>query len=158
MTCAGTPAAGATASPADERVDQLADDALALIDAVSPGEPAYVLGSSNGAITGLELITRHPDRVRMLVAHEPPCTEVLPDADDARAFFQDVYDTYRNDGLAAADVVFMMGTGLADEAMPPMEDLLPEYRELAKRMQANAGTFYGHQLLPFTRTSRIWTR
>jgi pimeloyl-ACP methyl ester carboxylesterase len=137
--------------PEDARLDRMADDALALIDTVSPDEPAYVLGSSNGAITGLELITRHPDRVRMLVAHEPPCTEVLPDADDAREFFQEVYDTYWKEGLAAADVVFMMGSGLADDAMPPMEDLLPEYRELAERMEANTGTFYGHQLLPFTR-------
>ncbi|MFI5697163.1 alpha/beta hydrolase [Kribbella sp. NPDC051586] len=139
------------ADATDECVEQSAADALALIDAVSGGEPAYVFGSSSGAITGLELITRWPDRVRMLVAHEPPCTEILPDADDARAFFDEVYDTYRNDGLMAADVVFMMGTGMDDDAMPPMEDLLPEYRELAERMQANAANFYEHKLLPFTR-------
>jgi pimeloyl-ACP methyl ester carboxylesterase len=133
----------------DACVERFAEDALALIDTVSPDEPAYVLGSSNGAITGLELITRHPDRIRLLVAHEPPCTEVLPDAADARAFFQEVYDAYRDDGLSAAGTVFMMGTGTADDAMPPMEDLLPEYRELAERMAANTGTFFGHQMLPF---------
>ncbi|MGW7685297.1 alpha/beta fold hydrolase [Kribbella sp. NPDC054772] len=136
---------------ADECVEQSAADALALIDAVGGAEPAYVFGTSSGAITGLELITRYPDRVRMLVAHEPPCTEVLPDATDARAFFDDVYATYRDDGLTAADVVFMMGTGMDDDAMPPLEDLLPEYRELAERMQANAANFYEHKLLPFTR-------
>jgi pimeloyl-ACP methyl ester carboxylesterase len=135
----------------DECVEQSAADALALIDAVAGHEPAYVFGSSSGAITGLELITRYPDRVRMLVAHEPPCTEILPDADDARAFFDEVYDTYRTDGLTAADVVFMMGTGMDGDAMPPLEDLLPEYRELAERMQANAANFYEHKLLPFTR-------
>jgi len=138
----------------DERVRQSAEDALALIDVVgdsAAGEPAYVFGSSSGAITGLELITRFPDRVRMLVAHEPPCTEVLPDADDARAFFGEVYETFRTDGLTAADVVFMMGTGMDGDAMPPLEDLLPEYRELAERMQANAANFYEHKLLPFTR-------
>jgi len=137
--------------PSDERVDQSADDALALIDEISPDQPAYVLGSSSGAITGLELITRRPDRVRMLVAHEPPCTEVLPDAADARAFFEDVYQTHKTDGLAAADVLFMIGTGMDDDAMPPLEDLLPEYRELAMRMHANAANFYEHKLLPFTR-------
>src|SRR5206468_11601407 len=51
-----------------------ADDALALIDALSPDEPAFVFGSSGGALTGLDLIARHPDRVRRLVAHEPPLT------------------------------------------------------------------------------------
>ncbi|WP_350273926.1 alpha/beta hydrolase [Kribbella sp. HUAS MG21] len=137
--------------PADESVEQSAADALALIDAVGGGEPAYVFGSGSGAITGLELITRTPDRVRMLVAHEPPCTEILPDAADARAFFEEVELAYREDGLTAADVVFMMGTGLDDDAMPPLEDLLPEYRELAERMQANAANFYEHKLLPFTR-------
>ncbi len=118
--------------PVDERIDQSADDALALINEVAGGEPAYVFGSSSGAITGLELITRHPDRVRMLVAHEPPVVEVLPDAADSRAFFQDVYDTYHRDGIEAAD-------------------LLPEFLELYRRMQANAGNFYEHKLLPFTR-------
>lgn len=82
-------------------------------------EPAYVFGSGSGAITGLELITRYPDRVRMLVAHEPPCTEILPDAADARAFFEEVHKTYREDGLTAAEVVFMMGTGMDDDVMPP---------------------------------------
>lgn len=136
---------------AAESIEQSAADALALLDRVSGDEPAYVFGSSFGAITGLELITRHPERVRMLVAHEPPCTEVLADAADARAFFEEVYSTYREDGLTAADVVFMMGTGMDSDAMPPMEDLLPEYRELAERMEANAAGFYEHKLLPFTR-------
>ena len=137
--------------PSDECVDQSAEDALALINEVAGDQPAYVLGSSSGAVTGLELITRHPDRVRMLVAHEPPCTEILPDATDARAFFEDVYDTYKSEGLAAAEVLFLVGTGMDDDAMPPMEDLLPEYRELAERMQTNAANFYEHKLLPFTR-------
>jgi pimeloyl-ACP methyl ester carboxylesterase len=137
--------------PADERIDQSAEDALALIDEVAGREPAYVFGSSSGAITGLELITRHPDRVRMLVAHEPPVVDVLPDAEDARAFFQDVYDTYHRDGIEAADLLFGIGTGMDQDEMPPPEDLLPEFLELYRRMQANAGNFYEHKLLPFTR-------
>ncbi|MEV0285773.1 alpha/beta hydrolase [Kribbella sp. NPDC050820] len=137
--------------PAGEAVVQAAEDALAVIDAVAGYSPAYVFGSSSGAITGLELITRHPDRVRMLVAHEPPCVDVLPDAADAAAFFQDVYDTYRRDGLDAADVLFAIGTGMDQDELPPPEDLLPEYQELFRRMRANAAGFYEHKLLPFTR-------
>lgn len=138
-------------APADERVDQSADDALALIDAVGGGEPAYVFGSSSGAITGLELISRHADRVRLLVAHEPPCVEVLPDAADHRAFFEQVYDTYRTDGVAAADVLFGRGIGLDQDDTPAPEDLLPEIVEMFTRFQANAANFYEHKLLPFTR-------
>ncbi|MFG1817299.1 alpha/beta hydrolase [Kribbella sp. NPDC049174] len=137
--------------PRDESVEQSAEDALAVIEAVAGDEPAYVLGSSSGAITGLELITRHPDRVRMLVAHEPPVVEVLPDAVDARAFFQDVYDTYHRDGLDAADLLFSIGTGMDQDELPPPEDLLPEFVELFERMRANSGSFYQHKLLPFTR-------
>ena len=147
-------------TPTDETLVQAAGDALALIDAVAGSEPAYVFGSSSGAITGLELIIRHPDRVRMLVAHEPPCTEVLPDSDanDARAFFADVYDTYREDGLTAADVVFMMGTGMDDDAMPPMEDLLPEYRELRSGWKRTRATSTSTSCCLSPGTSRIWTR
>lgn len=142
-----------TVAPKDdgETVVQAAEDALAVIDAVAGDSPAYVFGSSSGAITGLELITRRPDRVRMLVAHEPPCVQVLPDAADAAAFFQDVYDTYRRDGLDAADVLFAIGTGMDQDEPPPPEDLLPEYQELFWRMRANAAGFYEHKLLPFTR-------
>ncbi len=138
-------------APADERVEQSAEDALALIDAVGGGEPAYVFGSSSGAITGLELITRHPDRVRLLIAHEPPCVEVLADAADHRAFFEQVYDTYRTDGVAAADVLFSRGLGLDEDDAPAPEDLLPEIVEMFTRFQGNAENFYEDKLLPFTR-------
>ncbi|WP_405061285.1 alpha/beta hydrolase [Kribbella sp. NBC_01505] len=136
---------------ADERVDQSAEDALALIDAVGGTEPAYVFGSSSGAITGLELITRHPDRVRLLIAHEPPAVEVLPDAADHRAFFEQVHDTYRTDGVQAADVLFSRGIGTDEDEPPKPEDLFPEVLEMFLRFQANAANFYEHKLLPFTR-------
>lgn len=65
--------------PVDERIDVAAEDALAVLDAVASGDSAYVFGSSSGAITGLELLIRHPNRIRLLVAHEPPAAELLPD-------------------------------------------------------------------------------
>jgi len=40
-------------------------------------EPASVFGNSSGAIIGLELAARHPEQVRVLVAHEPPLFELL---------------------------------------------------------------------------------
>jgi len=135
---------------ADERVDQSADDALAVLDAAGASGPAYVLGSSSGAITGLELITRYPDRVRLLIAHEPPCVEVLPDAADHRAFFEQVYETYRTDGVEIADVLFLRGIGADEDEPPAPEDLLPEVAEMFVRFQGNAANFYEHKLLPFT--------
>lgn len=137
--------------PSDERVDRSAEDALALLDEVAGNEPAYVFGSSSGAITGLELITRHPDRVRMLVAHEPPCVEILPDAETPRAFFQDVYDTYRDEGAVAGMRLFAGGTGMDEDDAPAPEDLRPEFRDAMERMNANSEVFFQHKLLPFTR-------
>jgi pimeloyl-ACP methyl ester carboxylesterase len=54
-----------------------ADDARQILDAVSPGTPAYVFGSSIGALVGLDLLTRSPEHVRRLVAHEPPVPALL---------------------------------------------------------------------------------
>jgi pimeloyl-ACP methyl ester carboxylesterase len=55
-----------------------ADDALAVLDHAGVG-PAPVFGSSAGALIGLDLVARHPDRVTTLVAHEPPAVHLLPD-------------------------------------------------------------------------------
>jgi pimeloyl-ACP methyl ester carboxylesterase len=140
--------------PVDERVDVAAEDALAILDAVAGHDSAYVFGSSSGAITGLELLIRHPDRIRLLVAHEPPAIGLLPDATGARAFFQEVYDTYQRDGRRAADEVFYAGIGIGDddddEQLPPLEELPPEFREVMERIDANGDKFYAHHLLPFT--------
>ncbi|WP_328327821.1 alpha/beta hydrolase [Kribbella sp. NBC_00382] len=137
--------------PADERVDVAAEDALAVLDAVAGGESAYVFGSSSGAITAMELLIRHPDRIRLLIAHEPPAVELLPDATEARAFFRSVYDTYRRDGRVAADKLFLGGIGMdGDDQPPPAEELPPEFREVVERMDANGEIFYAHKLLPFT--------
>lgn len=150
-------------APVDECVDQSAADALAVLDAVcgdggvrggggvGGDEAAYVFGSSSGAITGLELLTRYPDRVRMLVAHEPPAVEVLPDAEVARAFFEDVHDTFRTDGVGAALRLFAGGLGFDEDEEPAPEDLRPEYREVMERTGANMEVFFAHKLLPFTR-------
>src|SRR5712691_1911954 len=47
-----------------------ADDLHRLLSALGD-EPAYVFGSSGGAVVGLALVTARPKQVRMLVAHEP---------------------------------------------------------------------------------------
>jgi pimeloyl-ACP methyl ester carboxylesterase len=46
-------------------------------------EPAFVFGSSAGALIGLDLVARYPEQVRTLVAHEPPARYLLPDPEPA---------------------------------------------------------------------------
>ena len=80
---------GYTRSPIDSLAAQevipiriQSDDAYRLLSHLSP-EPVYVFGSSIGAVIALDLAIRHPDRVRLLVAHEPPLAQLLPDAHQA---------------------------------------------------------------------------
>jgi pimeloyl-ACP methyl ester carboxylesterase len=78
----------------DNDPDVQAADLHALIQALGAG-PVEVFGSSGGAVTGLALVTAHPEDVTVLVAHEPPIIPVLPDAaaaERARAWFRDAYE------------------------------------------------------------------
>jgi pimeloyl-ACP methyl ester carboxylesterase len=83
-----------------------ADDLAAIIDAVGGG-PADVFGSSGGAVAGLALATRHPDKVRTLIAHEPPLTELLPDAAYVHAALDDMEKAYQESGAGAAWAKFI---------------------------------------------------
>lgn len=65
----------ASARPASDEayaIDHLVADALAVIDAVAPGEPVDVAGHDWGASVGWFLAARHPDRVRSLTAASVP--------------------------------------------------------------------------------------
>ena len=94
----------------DSEPDLRADDVAAVLDAVG-ADSADVFGSSGGAVTGLALVTRHPGRVRTLVAHEPPLLELLPDAAAQRAKTEEIIGTFRRHGLGAAWQMFMANAG-----------------------------------------------
>ncbi|MGP4047639.1 alpha/beta fold hydrolase [Streptomyces sp. 2A115] len=100
----------------EQRVAAWSEGAYRVLGEVLPdGESAYVYGSSSGAIAALDLLARHPERLRRVVAHEPPAVRVLPDAARrrAKAMFTDVYDTYRTAGLEAAGA--RMSAGLEEQ-------------------------------------------
>ncbi|MET7687468.1 alpha/beta hydrolase [Streptomyces sp. NPDC005483] len=87
----------------DQRVQDWSDGARRVLDAtLLEGESAYVFGTSAGAIAALDLLARHAERLRHVVAHEPPCVGVLPDGARQRAAFREVPEVYRAKGLAAA--------------------------------------------------------
>ncbi|MGW5399972.1 alpha/beta fold hydrolase [Streptomyces sp. NPDC003952] len=94
---------------AGQSVAEHAEDALRLLDLLSPAEPARVFGSSSGAIAALHLLTARPERLVRLVAHEPPVVEVLPDAAVHRALLARVRDTLDAEGLMPAMAVFAAG-------------------------------------------------
>ncbi len=140
----GIGASAFTGEPHPITVAGQADDALALIDALSPDEPAFVLGSSGGALTGLDLVVRYPERVRRLVAHEPPLNGLIPD-DSMEDEDDELRRIHREEGAAAATVAFLAVTGLdggepADPGqLPP--DLVSNFDVFYRWMFDGIGAF-----------------
>ena len=85
----------------DHRLDTDADDVRRLIEQLT-NKPAIVFGNSSGAIVALQVLIRYPERVDIVVPHEPPLVNLLPDAAKWRAFFDGVYDIYRQFGVTKA--------------------------------------------------------
>lgn len=133
--------------PQDTTVQTFAHDAHRLLAAIDT-EPAYVLGSSGGALVGLELVDQYPEQVRALVAHEPPLTRLLDDDDEHARFGREVYDTYRSEGVGPAMGKFLAAAGLEQGAPQPPVDPPPEMAEAMARMQGNLDFFLGHMWLP----------
>jgi pimeloyl-ACP methyl ester carboxylesterase len=74
--------------PEDTPVQTFADDAHQLLAALAT-EAAFVLGDSSGGLVGLELVSQHPEQVGVLVAHEPPLSRLLDDAEEHARFGRD---------------------------------------------------------------------
>ena len=87
-------------------VEEQADDLHRLIKELDAG-PVDMFASSGGAVTALELVARHPEQVRQLVAHEPPDAAVLPDAEAALAAARDIHETYLRSGNGPAMAKFI---------------------------------------------------
>lgn len=78
-----------------------ADDVRRLIEHVTD-QPAMVFGNSSGALVALEVLIRFPERVQIVMAHEPPIVSLLPDEGEWLSFFDRVYETSRTQGVPAA--------------------------------------------------------
>jgi pimeloyl-ACP methyl ester carboxylesterase len=139
--------------PQELNLNVQGDDAAKLIEALG-NEPTYVFGSSGGAQIGLNLTARHPELVRVLVAHEPSCTMMLPNPKEALADDQEVYDTYRRDGVGAAMEKFMAISGMGDapeqQDAPPQGTPSPEAMETFARINENLAYFFAHGLMPLS--------
>lgn len=90
------------------KIETHSEDAAHLLAALSP-VPACVLGSSIGALIGLDLAIRHPEQVRVLVAHEPPVTQLLPRGEQPL----NLLELYREVGAEAAIEKFAASIGVS---------------------------------------------
>jgi pimeloyl-ACP methyl ester carboxylesterase len=91
--------------------DEHAEDVRRLIFELDSG-PVDIFASSGGAVNALALVSRHPERVRTLVAHEPPLAIVLPDREEVLAATDDIHETYERDGLGPAMAKFIAFTSV----------------------------------------------
>ena len=113
-----------------------------------------MFGTSGGAQIGLNLAARYPDRVRALVAHEPPTIMLLDDPSDALADDKAIHDTYRREGVDAAMAKFFAMNGLEDGVeqgdAPPEFDMPPEAAETFARVSGNFEYWLAHGMMPLS--------
>jgi pimeloyl-ACP methyl ester carboxylesterase len=106
--------------------DVHADDLHRLIQAIAGG-PVDLFASSGGAVNALALVSKHPEDVRTLVAHEPPLASILPDREHAMAATRAVQETYQRSGWGAGLAHFITltshrGPFTAEVASQPAPD------------------------------------
>ncbi|HET7420288.1 MAG TPA: alpha/beta hydrolase [Candidatus Dormibacteraeota bacterium] len=122
-----------------------AEDASRLIAAVT-NDKADVLASSGGAVIALELARRHAGQIGTLVAHETPCSAVLPDPEKANREIVDITDTYRAAGLGAAFPKFAAHVGIRGGPPPRQGEPTPEELEQMAMFQRNMDFWFGHTM------------
>ena len=106
-------------------VEEHADDLHRLIDALGAG-PVDIFASSGGAVNALALVAKHPGQVRILVAHEPPAAQELPDREQALAACEGINETYQSEGFGPGMAKFIalvsyqgpIPAGFADQPGP----------------------------------------
>lgn len=100
----------------NNRLSTDAADASALIGYLST-EAVAVFGTSSGAIVATQLLIQHPNRVRTLIAHEPPAFALLPGESRAQAagLIERIYSLYREQGVQAAMEMFSGGLSAGEE-------------------------------------------
>jgi pimeloyl-ACP methyl ester carboxylesterase len=97
--------------------DEHAADLHRLISELDAG-PVDIFASSGGAVNALALVTRHPEGVGTLVAHEPPLATVLADREQALSVIEDIHETYERDGFGPAMAKFIAFTSVRGPTPP----------------------------------------
>jgi pimeloyl-ACP methyl ester carboxylesterase len=114
-----------TDGASETTVEEHADDLHRLIDALGAG-PVDIFASSGGAINALALVAKHSEQVRILVAHEPPAAQELPDREAVLAACDGIRETYLREGFGKAMAKFIalvsyagpIPAGFADQPGP----------------------------------------
>lgn len=113
---------GGSMGPGPESIEQLADDAVALLDALHVAGPAVVCGLSMGGYVAQHVAARHPDRVAALILVD---TRLEADTPEVRAGRVDL----------AAKVGRLGQSLVADAMIPRLLAGSPEAKAAARRSE-----------------------
>ncbi len=130
----------------DRMVQVFADDCHRLLKEVAGDARCDVFASSGGASIVLELIARHPEQLRTVIAHEPPSPALQPDPASVLAGMEDVCDTCASEGLFPAMGKFMALVRIEGGPPAPEGEPTPEQQEAMALMQKNMGFFFGRYI------------
>lgn len=126
----GPQARQAPVDPATMTVERHGADAAAVVDALGDG-PIRMVGSSTGAVIGLELLATRPESLRGLLAHEPPLAAMLDDADRWLGWYDDIGRINAlGETRIAAEYFFanLVSDGLGEQpAVPLLPSQLPDW-------------------------------
>ena len=67
----------------------------------------------------LALVAKHPEQVRILVAHEPPAAQELPDREAVLAACEGIKETYLREGFGPAMAKFIALVSCPPKAQRP---------------------------------------
>jgi pimeloyl-ACP methyl ester carboxylesterase len=95
----------------DSTPEMRADDLSRLIARQGAAPATAILGSSGGAVTALAFAQAHPDQAHVVVAHEPPLLELLPDRAERHAGNEIVIEKWLAGDHKGSFAVFMENAG-----------------------------------------------
>lgn len=139
-------------SPLNYAIGQQARDVVAVL-AAAGFDQALIMGSSAGALVGLDLATNHPDVVRGLVAHEPPAVRTLPEAPELQQKIAEIYLSAWTDGPKWALLEFLVVSQLpANNGQPFTQAEIEQIRPSIDTVPLlDVANFYvPYQMLPLT--------
>lgn len=134
-------------APMSAVIETHADDMHRLVAAVTD-RPVLVFGSSIGALISLEFAAAHPDRIRLLIAHEAALAALLAEPDRSRvaAMQRGVEEAFEHDGILRAMQRLLEFAGdPADDPAPEIGRTMPGGRRAA-RFGANLKFFLAHDV------------
>ena len=109
-------------------------------------KPAYVFGSSSGAVIGLDLCVRHPGQVRAIIPHEPVLLQLLSgnELEQSEQFMEKLKQNHRSEDIK------LLSNSETDVIKPAQSKAM-----LAERLLGNSTYFTEHEIPEFSITSWI---